>query len=96
MIVAGIAVLTVGFFGAHSMVSAWVGARAKMGKAQASSLYLFTYYMGSSVVGSLGGLFWTWDGWFGVAAMTGLLVAAGIAIAWMLSRLPALQPEKAG
>ncbi|WP_019937902.1 MFS transporter [Bordetella sp. FB-8] len=95
MIVAGIAVLTVGFFGAHSMVSAWVGARAKVGKAQASSLYLFAYYMGSSVMGSLGGLFWTWGGWPGVAAMTGLLVAAGIAVAGMLGRLPALQPEKA-
>lgn len=95
MIVAGIAVLTVGFFGAHSMISAWVGARAKMGKAQASSLYLFTYYMGSSVVGSLGGLFWTWDGWPGVAAMTGLLVAVGIAIAWMLSRQPGPHPGKA-
>jgi YNFM family putative membrane transporter len=51
---------------------------------------LFAYYMGSSVVGSLGGVFWTWDGWLGVAAMTGLLVAAGIAIAGRLGRLPAL------
>lgn len=88
-IVAGVAVLTVGFFGTHSVASAWVGARARMAKAQASSLYLFTYYLGSSVVGSLGGVFWSRGGWPGVSAMTGLLVAAGIAIACMLRRQPA-------
>lgn len=88
-IVAGIAILTVGFFSAHSIASAWVGARARIGRAQASSLYLFAYYLGSSVVGSLGGLFWSHDGWPGVATMTGLLLLAALAIAWKLQRQPA-------
>lgn len=30
---------------------------------QAASLYLFTYYLGSSVFGSLGGRAWTVAGW---------------------------------
>ncbi|NEL74456.1 MAG: MFS transporter, partial [Xanthomonas perforans] len=39
-IVAGIAVLTFCFFGAHSLASSWVGRRARLARAQASSLYL--------------------------------------------------------
>ena len=35
------------------------GLRAREGKAQASALYLFFYYMGASIAGSVGGFFWT-------------------------------------
>ena len=80
LIIFGIVVLTFGFFGAHTVVSAWIGARARHGKGQASSLYLFAYYMGSSAVGSLGGLFWGAAGWGGVIAMTGALVLAALAM----------------
>lgn len=83
-IVTGIMVLTMGFFGTHTIASAWVGAQARTNRAQASSLYLFAYYLGSSVVGSLGGVFWSRSGWTGVTSMTGLLLAAAIAIAWRL------------
>jgi YNFM family putative membrane transporter len=54
LIILGIAVLTIGMFGSHSIASSWVGLRARYAKAQASSLYLFAYYLGSSVLGSLG------------------------------------------
>src|SRR5262249_35066142 len=50
VIVTGIAVLTLGFFGGHSVASGWVVAQAQTDKAQASSLYLFAYYLGSSIV----------------------------------------------
>lgn len=80
-IVSGIAILTAGFFGAHSTVSAWVGARVATGKAQASSLYLFAYYMGSSVLGSLGGWFWGESGWAGVEAMALALLATALIVA---------------
>ncbi|TXF94995.1 MFS transporter, partial [Lactobacillus delbrueckii subsp. bulgaricus] len=52
----GIALFTFGFFGGHSVASSWVGRRALHNKAQASSLYLFFYYAGSSVFGTIGGL----------------------------------------
>jgi len=39
-------VVTFGFFGGHSIVSSWVGRRAGNAKAQASSMYLFAYYLG--------------------------------------------------
>jgi YNFM family putative membrane transporter len=88
VIVFGVAVLTIGFFGTHSVASAWVGARAQVSKAQASSLYLFAYYLGSSVVGSLGGVFWSLRGWHGVVAMACALLLLAIGIAGWLYRLP--------
>lgn len=88
LIVVGVAVLTIGFFGTHSVASAWVGARAQTSRAQASSLYLFAYYMGSSVVGSLGGVFWHLRGWPGVVSMTSALLILALAIALWLYLLP--------
>lgn len=83
-VVLGIALITIGFFGTHAVASAWVSAQAPVGRAQAASLYLFTYYLGSSLVGSLGGVFWTWSGWPGVVAMIVVLLLAGMAVAWRL------------
>lgn len=62
----GIIIFTFGFFGSHSIASGWVSYYAKQNKAQASSLYLFAYYFGSSVGGTIGGIFWTKWGWDGV------------------------------
>ncbi|MEJ2631971.1 MAG: MFS transporter [Acidihalobacter sp.] len=89
-VVLGLAVLTFGFFGGHSIVSSWVGRRAGSSKAQASSLYLFSYYMGSSIAGFCGGFFWSAEGWAGVAAFTGLLTLAGLGVALRLVRLAPL------
>jgi MFS transporter, YNFM family, putative membrane transport protein len=87
-IVAGVAVLTFGFFGAHSIVSSWVGLRAPEGKAQAASLYLFFYYLGSSVVGTGGGLAWAADGWPGVAGLVGGLLVLAFLVSLRLAALP--------
>lgn len=87
VIVLGIAVLTFGFFGAHSTVSSWVGRRALHARAQASSLYLFFYYLGSSVVGSAGGFFWSAWGWGGVVGLIGILLVVALSIALRLAVL---------
>ncbi|MGF6712306.1 YNFM family putative membrane transporter [Luteibacter sp. W1I16] len=89
-IVAGIAVMTFGFFGGHSIASSWVGNRAPSAKAHASSFYLFSYYMGSSIAGSLGGIAWTRGGWNGVAGYVAVLVLLGLGIALKLRRLTPL------
>lgn len=67
--IVGIAIFTFGFFGGHSIASSWVGRRVTHDKAQASSLYLFFYYVGSSIGGTAGGVFWTNYGWVGVISM---------------------------
>lgn len=89
-IVTGIALVTFGFFGGHSIASSWVGKRAPLAKAHASSFYLFSYYMGSSIAGSLGGFAWTHAGWNGVAVYVGVLVVAGLVVSLKLRRLEPL------
>jgi MFS transporter, YNFM family, putative membrane transport protein len=69
VILIGLSIFTFGFFGSHSVISAWVGDIAGNHKAQASSLYLLFYYLGSSLIGSLGGYFWTQFGWIGVVSL---------------------------
>ncbi len=81
IVIAGLAVATMGFFAAHGIASAWVTRRARIGKAQASAIYLVAYYLGASILGTLGGFAWTAWGWPGVmltsggAAFVALLVA---------------------
>jgi YNFM family putative membrane transporter len=89
LVIAGIALVTIGFFGAHSIASAWVGRRAASNRGQGSALYLFFYYLGSSVLGSAGGSAWTHAGWPGVALFCGCLTLAALVIA---VRLVAVRP----
>lgn len=91
VIVAGVGIFTCGFFCAHAIASSWVGRRALTARAQASSLYLFSYYLGSSISGTVGGLFWQHFGWNGVAAMIALLTVAALGVAGVLLRLPAVE-----
>ncbi|GAB6081415.1 MFS transporter [Desulfuromonas carbonis] len=90
LVIAGVVCCTVGFFAVHSVASSWVGRRARSARAQASSLYLFSYYLGSSVCGTLGGYFWSGAGWGGVVGMVGLLLAMALALAGWLGRFDAV------
>lgn len=89
LVIAGVALLTFGFFGSHSIASSWVGRRSGAYKAAAASLYLLVYYVASSVAGSLGGIFWSHFGWPGVAGFTAALVGLAILAA---ARLAILEP----
>ena len=86
-VLVGVTVLTFGFFGGHSVVSSWVGRRAGTAKAHASSLYLFAYYMGSSIAGAWGGVFYARHGWNGVVGFVGVMALLGLLIALGLYRL---------
>lgn len=70
----GIVIFTFGFFGAHSIASGIVSLHALKDKAQASSLYLFAYYLGSSICGSVGGIFWQNYNWGGIVGFIILLL----------------------
>lgn len=80
--VIGLVIFTFGFFGSHSIASGWVSQLANKDKAQASSLYLFAYYMGSSISGTLGGVFWLNFGWSGIILFisSALVVTFGLAM----------------
>ncbi|GAB2675983.1 MFS transporter [Nocardia goodfellowii] len=97
IVVAGVAALTVGFFITHGLASGWVAARAHAGGAstsQAASFYLFAYYVGASVFGSLGAHAWTSADWHGVAALTAALIAVAGILALALRRIPVLTPAQ--
>jgi YNFM family putative membrane transporter len=85
----GLVVFTGGFFAAHTVASGWTPRLATEGRAQASSLYNFFYYAGSSLLGWAGGLFFGVWGWTGVALYAGgLALVAGAAAALTLRRAP--------
>lgn len=89
LIVGGLAIYTFGFFAVHTVASAWVGHRAGPRRGLVSALYLSSYYLGGSVIGTSTGWAWSQAGWPGViAAMLGC-GAAVIAIARQLRRLGA-------
>lgn len=77
-VIVGIVLLTIGFFVAHSVSSAWVGALGGRSKGHAASLYLLAYYIGSSTLGAMGGWFWDHSGWGALVgyALAVLAVAA--------------------
>ena len=86
LVVVGLVVLTAGFFGVHGVASGWAGALPEHGRSQATSLYTFWYYAGSSLFGYLGGFAWTAMGWPGVVlGVVGLTAVAGV---WAVVSLP--------
>lgn len=99
LIVAALCVFSMGFFAVHAVASGWVAARAGAGgraAGQAASVYLFCYYLGSSVFGSLAGSAWTRGAWPAVVALTGSLAVVLLVLAAALRRVPALRHPEAG
>ena len=89
-VVAGVGLYTFGFFASHSVASSWVGRRARAPQALASALYLFFYYLGSSVVGWVCGYVWEHGGWPGVVGLLGAVLVAAMLIALRLRGLAPL------
>ena len=76
----GLLIFTASFFAAHSIASGWVGAIAEHNRAEASSMYVLCYYLGSSVVGALSGLVFTALPWWGFVGTLALLAGAMLAL----------------
>ncbi|MDG3438890.1 MFS transporter [Nitrospirillum amazonense] len=81
----GLGLFTFAFFGVHSVASGWIGLRARQHRGQASALYLFAYYMGSTLAGTAGGFFWHGWEWTGitlfVGGLLGLLILNALGLA---------------
>ena len=92
VIIAGIVAVTFGFFGGAFHRQQLGRQPGRDAKAQASALYLFCYYLGSSAIGTLGGVFWSHWGWPGVAGLVAVLLVAALALAFWL----ACSPVRAG
>jgi YNFM family putative membrane transporter len=90
-IVIGMGLFTFGFFASHSVASSWVGRRARAPQALASAIYLFFYYLGSSVVGWFSGVVWAHAGWAGVVWLLGATLVLAMLIALRLRGLAPLE-----
>ena len=86
-VIAGLVISTGGFFAAHSVTSSWVSARSAALRVQGSAVYVFCYYIGSSVGGTIGGLVFAEHGWPGVTGYAGAFLLAALIIAILLRRL---------
>ena len=88
VVLVGLLLFTAGFFGAHAIASGWAPVAADpASRAQASSLYYFAYYAGSSLFGWVLGLVfgaasWTWF----VVAIVVMCAAAALAAVSALRR----------
>ncbi|MDK8891624.1 MFS transporter [Corynebacterium macclintockiae] len=86
---AAVLLFTATFFPAHSISSAWVGEVARQDRAEASSIYILSYYLGSSIIGWVSGYFF--------AHSWGLLVAWLILLTLiaLVTALAAMRRDKA-
>ncbi|QCI19095.1 MFS transporter [Buchnera aphidicola] len=86
VIVLGLIIFSGGFFASHSIASSWVSASAKFAKVQATSLYLFFYYLGSSVFGTFSGFFWFYSRWTGISIFMVIILILGIFLCFKLKK----------
>ncbi len=78
---------TAAFFALHSSASGWIGLIATTDRAEASSMYLFCYYAGSSLVGWFSGIIFTHASWAVFVGYLTVLLCGLLAIAVTLARL---------
>ncbi len=81
LVLAGLVVLTAGFFGAHAVASGWTPVAAPQARTQSAAVYNLAYYAGSSVFGWLGGVWFALAGWPGTVGMVLALVAVAAGLA---------------
>lgn len=90
--IAGLLLFTIGFFAVHSTASGWVGHLAHADRAEASSMYVFCYYFGSSVLGTFAGSAFANFSWAGfIALFAGLLTLLVVIGAALTRRVEAPQ-----
>ena len=89
VIILGVTVMAVGFFMIHSLASAWVAQRAYASvqvPAQAASMYMLFYYLGSSINGNLAPVAWELGGWPAVTVLIGAMMLACLVVSVALRK----------
>lgn len=89
LIVLGLTVMAIGFFVGHSTAASWVAGRAMRSvevPAQAASIYMVCFYLGSSVTGNVTPMAWSAMRWPGVTMVIGTQMTILLIMAVILSR----------
>ncbi len=95
LVVAGLVVLTAGFFAGHGTARGWAPVLGAAAPSRASALYVAMYYAGSSLFGTLVGLAWKAGGWPATVSAVGVLVGAGLGLI-LLAAVGARRSRAAG
>ena len=82
----GLFLFTASFFAMHSTASSWIGLAATSHRAEASSMYLFSYYAGSSLVGAATGVVFAWTSWPGFILILAAILLGVVVTAAALAR----------
>ncbi len=85
-VVTGMLLLCMGLFTTQPASSALVGDNARRAKGSATSLYLFSYYIGGSIGAILPGYFWHTYGWPGVVGSCFVAIAGAFISLLVLCR----------
>ncbi|MFQ6327491.1 MFS transporter [Nocardia sp. CWNU-33] len=95
-VIFGVLLCTAGFFGAHTVASAWVGSMATDNRGAASSLYLFSYYLGSAIIGGAAGIAYADAGWIGLAVCVATLITIAAVLLCTLATRSRQTPRHLG
>jgi YNFM family putative membrane transporter len=94
VILAGLVLITGGFFTGHAIASGAVSRTATTGRAQASALYLTAYYAGASLGGTVGASAYHSAGWSGTVALA-LAAVVGVACVTLYGTRQAMAAARA-
>lgn len=83
-IIVGMGIFTFGFFGAHASALSWSCKVDNSDKARITALYMFSYYMGSSLIGSGGGYFLSLWGWTGIVFFLVAILSVALLVSLLL------------
>ncbi len=87
VVIVGFVVFTGGFFAAHAVANAWAAAEAPgQARASASGLYTLSYYVGSSVGGTVGAVVFGRFGWSWLVATVAVWLACAAVGVLVLAR----------
>jgi MFS transporter, YNFM family, putative membrane transport protein len=91
LVVAGLALLTGGFFAAHGVASGWTSVAARGQRSTAAARYTVWYYTGTTLGGPVGGLAYGHGGWTATGTVVAALglTAAGVAVTLPVTLRPA-------
>lgn len=93
-VLAGLVLITAGFFAGHAVASSSVSRAAKTGRAQASALYQTAYYLGSSVGGTVGAIAYHLAGWDGAVVLGLIAMVAAASITLYATRVALVERRR--
>lgn len=89
LIIIGISIFTFGFFLSHTLCSSYLASLIHLNKSIITAMYLFCYYLGSSLLGSYSGMAWQAGGWQHLTWLLSLFLAICIVVSRVAFSHPA-------